>query len=236
MKSIMMGNLELGQIPKVAGIIDCMIAAARLNALIDSGVDIFEVRVDLFNKPVDMVINYVKKIRSSVSAPFIGTIRENDFNRDERVVGYVELAKHVDCVDIELGMPEWREVVDSVAGAALIMVSEHDFKSTPDLDGLADIVKRAVAQGAEIVKIAVRARSSGDVTRLMRFTEDCETPLVTIAMGATGQISRIVAPLFGSLFSYGYLRKPIVHGQLSAVKVAGALNSYFPTRRIGARL
>jgi 3-dehydroquinate dehydratase-1 len=226
----MMGNMELGKVPRVAGIIDCAVAAARLNAFIDSGVDIFEARVDLFNKPVGKVIDYVKRIRKSVSAPFIGTIRENDFNRGERVGGYVELAKHVDCVDIELGMPEWREVVDSISGAALIMVSEHDFNSTPDMGGLADIVRRAVEQGAEIVKIAVKAQCAGDVTRLLRFTEDCDTPLVSIAMGKTGQISRIAAPLFGSLFSYGYLRKPVVRGQLSAVKVAKALNAYFPSR------
>jgi len=225
-----MGNLELGKVPRVAGIIDCAMAAVRLNGFIDSGVDIFEARVDLFNKPVDKVVNYIKKIRASVSAPFIGTIRENDFNREERIEGYVELAKHVDCVDIELGMPEWREVVDSIGGAAVIMVSEHDFKSTPDLDGLAAIVKRSVEQGAEIVKIAVKAKCAGDVTRLMRFTEDCETPLVSIAMGKIGQISRVAAPLFGSLFSYGYLRKPVVRGQLSAVKVAKALNAYFPSR------
>jgi len=236
MNKVMMGNLELGEVPRVAGVIDHAIAAARLNAFIDSGVDIFEVRADLFNKPLSKVIEYARSIRESISAPLIGTIRENDFNRGERVAGYAELAKHVDCVDIELGMPEWREVVDAVAGAARIMVSEHDFGSTPDLDGLTDIVNRSLAQGAQIVKIAVKARCWKDVTRLMRFTEDCETPLVTIAMGATGQISRIAAPLFGSLFSYGYLRKPVVHGQMSAVKVAGALNTYYPVRRPGARL
>jgi 3-dehydroquinate dehydratase-1 len=99
---------------------------------------------------------------------------------------------------------------------------------------LNDIVKRSIDQGAEIVKIATMARDIGDVTRLLRFTEDCKTPLVTMAMGDIGRISRVAAPLFGSLFTYGYLRKPVVPGQVSAVSLVNALNQYFPgLRRAG---
>jgi 3-dehydroquinate dehydratase-1 len=48
-----------------------------------------------------------------------------------------------------------------------------------------------------------------------------------MAMGNYGGISRIAAPLFGSLFSYGYLRKPLVPGQMAAVKIAEAFNEFY---------
>jgi 3-dehydroquinate dehydratase-1 len=224
--------MELGTIPRVVGIIDRPMSEARLSGFLDSGVDMFEVRVDLFDKPIGKVIDYIKTVRKTIrNAPLIGTIRETDFNRADRAEWYVALAPHVDCVDIELGMPQWRELIHAIMNPTVIMVSEHDFNATPDLIGLDDIVKRAVSQGAEIVKIAAMARSVSDVTRLLRFTEDCETPLVSIAMGDMGAVSRVIAPLFGSLFTYGYLRTPIVPGQMSAIKLVKALDEYFPARR-----
>jgi len=231
MNNIKIGKLELGVIPRVVGIIDSPMPEARLKSFAERGVDIFEVRVDLFNKPIGKVIDYIKTIRKTVkNIPLIGTIRETDFNRIDRAEWYIVLAPHVDCVDIELGIPEWRELLDGIMNPTIIMVSEHDFSATPDMTGLGDIVKRAVSQGAEIVKIATMANSVSDVTRLLRFTEECKTPLVSIAMGDVGAVSRVIAPLFGSLFTYGYLRKPVVPGQLSAIKLVKALNEYFPAR------
>jgi 3-dehydroquinate dehydratase-1 len=232
MKNIKIRKMELGVIPRVVGIIDRPIPEARLKGFIDGGVDMFEVRVDLFNKPIGKVIDYIKTIRKTIrNAPLIGTIRETDFNRADRAEWYVALAPHVDCLDIELGIPQWREIIHAIMNPTVIMVSEHDFNATPDLIGLDDIVKRAVSQGAEIVKIAAAAHSVSDVTRLLRFTEDCETPLVSIAMGNTGAISRVIAPLFGSLFTYGHLRAPVAPGQMPAIKLAKALSEYFPARK-----
>jgi 3-dehydroquinate dehydratase-1 len=223
-------NLELGTVPRVVGIIDHMMSMQSIIQFARQGVDIFELRVDLFSEPADKVVEYVKWLGERVSQPLIGTVRENDANRADRAERLASLARYVDCIDIELGMPEWRAVVDSAPESTLVMVSEHDFNGTPDLAGLDDIVKRSLSQGADIVKIAAMASCQEDVTRLLRFTEECGAPLVTMAMGDIGTVSRVVAPLFGSLFVYGYLFKPLVPGQLSAPKIIRALSEYFPSR------
>ncbi|MCL2219139.1 MAG: type I 3-dehydroquinate dehydratase [Chitinispirillia bacterium] len=230
MGGIKIGKLELGAVPRVVGIIDGPMKPAPLERFAGRGVDIFEVRADLFDSSVDGVIDYIRDIRKSIPAPLIGTFRETDSNRANRAAGLVSLAMYVDCVDVELGMPKWREVVDAVPESTLVMVSEHDFNGTPDLAGLDDIVKRSLDQGADIVKIAVMANCPSDVTRLLRFTEDCAAPLVTMAMGDAGAVSRIIAPQFGSLFSYGYLNTPLVPGQLSAEEIIIAMKQYFPAR------
>ncbi|GBU22223.1 3-dehydroquinate dehydratase [Fibrobacteres bacterium R8-0-B4] len=228
MAAIKIKNLTLGTTPRVVGIIDQPMPTARLQKFVDGGIDIFEIRADLFNKPIDNVISYINTVKESIKSPLIGTIRETGYNRANRVDWLISLSKNVDIIDIELGMPEWREVADGIAGSSTtIMVSEHDFNATPDIPGLKDIVKRSLKQGAEIVKIAVTAKTASDVTRLLRFTEDCGVPVVTMAMGDAGKISRIAAPLFGSLFVYGYLRKPIVSGQLSALAIAKARKLYY---------
>ena len=90
------------------------------------------------------------------------------------------------------------------------------------------MVDRALLQGADIIKIAVMARSTADVTRLLRFTEDCKVPLVTIAMGPLGSVSRVIAPLFGSLFTYGFIHRPVAPGQLSVEKLIEERTLYFP--------
>jgi 3-dehydroquinate dehydratase-1 len=228
MATIKIKNLTLGTVPRVVGIIDRPMPVTRLQKFVDGGIDIFEIRADLFDKPVDKVVAYINTVRELIQIPLIGTVRETNCNRANRADWLVSLSKHVDIIDMELGMPEWRAVVDGTAGSStVIMVSEHDFNATPDTAGLSDIVERALKQGAKIVKIAATAKTASDVTRLLRFTEDCGVPVVTMAMGNIGRISRIAAPLFGSLFVYGYLRKPVVPGQLSALVVANALKVYY---------
>jgi 3-dehydroquinate dehydratase-1 len=237
MGMIVIKNIEFGGDPRVVGIIDSPMTTMRLVNYVERGVDMFEVRVDLFDRAIGKVVEYIEMIKGTISVPLIGTVRETDLNSADRADWYVSLAKCVDIVDIELGMPKWREAVDGVLGSAVIMVSEHDFNATPDVNGLDDIVRRSVDQGAEIVKIATMANCAEDVTRLLRFTEDCEVPVVSIAMGDIGFVSRVVAPLFGSLFTYGYLgRKPLAPGQISALELVGALNLYFPKRKAGVLL
>ncbi|MDR0307814.1 MAG: type I 3-dehydroquinate dehydratase [Chitinispirillales bacterium] len=230
-------NLELKNAPRVVGIIDRIIPQDYLEGLAHYGVDMYEIRVDLFTKPVDKIFEYIEHITDEVATPFIGTIRENDLNRSSSVEQFSALVPFVDCVDIELGASGWRKMTDAAKeGGSVIIVSKHDYRKTPDKKGLSDIVKRCVDQGADIVKIAVTAADISDVTHLLRFTEECEVPLVTIAMGDIGRVSRVIAPLFGSLFTYGYLRKPLAPGQLSAEKLAKELNYYFPNRRSGDSL
>jgi 3-dehydroquinate dehydratase-1 len=228
MAIIKVKNMTLGRTPRVVGIIDRPMPVSRLKKFIEGGVDIFEIRADLFDKPIDKVVAYINTVKESIRAPLIGTIRETDCNRAVRSDWLISLSRHVDIIDVELGTPRWRDVVDAADDSStIIMVSEHDFNATPEMPGLKNIVKRSLKQGAKIVKIATMAKSASDVTRLMRFTEECDVPVVTMAMGGVGRISRVVAPLFGSLFVYGYLRKPVVPGQLPALEVAKAMKLYY---------
>ncbi|HEX3018901.1 MAG TPA: type I 3-dehydroquinate dehydratase [Chitinispirillaceae bacterium] len=224
---VKIGNFESGRKPGIVAIIDEMIDIKEVAALKVKGIDLIELRIDCFNATIEQTLSYIKKIRSNVDLPSIGTVRETDFNRNNRLEYFKAISPFVDCVDIELGTPISKEILACCKGKT-ILVSEHDFEKTPSMDAFNNMVERALSQGADIVKIAVMAQSTADVRRLLRFTEECKVPLVTIAMGPLGTVSRVIAPLFGSLFTYGFINRPVAPGQLSAEKLVEEIKLYFP--------
>lgn len=220
------GTCTLGPAPRVVGVVDEMISFEKL-LLLDGVADILEMRVDCYRQPIERVVAYLKEVRTRVALPMIGTVRENDYTRAHRPAMFRAILPFVDCIDMELGASISDEVLSRAAGKTII-VSEHDYNTTPDTGTLRGMVDRAAAQGAEIVKIATMATCREDVVRMLEFTRSCEVPIVTMVMGPLGTISRVVAPLFGSLLSYGYLTKPVAPGQLSVQKLAEEMKRYFP--------
>lgn len=224
---IRIGSLELGTKPHIAAIVDEFIPVEKLAGLPNQGVDLLEMRVDCYSQPLDEIISYLIKVRDAVRLPMIGTVRETDKNKNIRPEIFRRIMPFVDSIDIELGTPASDEIL-SLAKDKTIIVSEHDFVKTPSSIELEKIVERSLIQGAHIVKIAAMANSKDDVTRLLRFTHDCKEPLVTISMGPIGTVSRVIAPLFGSLYTYGYIVKPVAPGQLSVQKLAEEMRLFFP--------
>jgi 3-dehydroquinate dehydratase-1 len=110
------------------------------------------------------------------------------------------------------------------------MVSVHDFARMPSDAGLRAIERTARQRGADIVKIAGNARSPKDALRLLEFCRSRKRPMVAVAMGKAGGITRLIAPIFGSLFTYGYIERPVAPGQISAAELLADRKRYFGSR------
>jgi 3-dehydroquinate dehydratase-1 len=220
------GTLLLGDTPRIAAIVDEVIPVEDLKPLVKKA-DLLEMRIDCWQRPIEQVTAYLREVRSATALPMIGTIRENDFTRTIRLEMFRAVIPLVDAVDIELGTPISTAVTASAKGITVI-VSEHDFATTPPDGVLQSMAERSCAQGADIVKIAAMANCREDVVRLLEFTRSSTVPVVAIAMGPLGTVSRVIAPLFGSLFTYGYLTRPVAPGQLSLTELAEAVGRYFP--------
>ena len=98
-----------------------------------------------------------------------------------------------------------------------VIISYHNFESTPDADTLNRIIRHATVMGADCVKIAVTANAPADCARIMSLYEKHDR-LVAFAMGEIGIITRIAAPLLGATFTFAsvdeaHLTAP---GQLTA--------------------
>jgi 3-dehydroquinate dehydratase I len=218
-----------GSKPRVAAIIDRAMSLTDVKGLVRRGADLLEIRLDLFSGPAEETLGYVAEVRNAVGVPLLGTVRETAKNRKARVEIFRLLVQLVDIVDIEIDAPIRGAVIAMARKArTTVIVSEHDFAKTPSDTRLMSIAREAKKAGADIVKIAAMARSADDTARMLGFCRRCPTPAIAIAMGDYGTISRVLAPLFGSLVTYGSVGKAVAPGQLPLDDLVSELRRYYP--------
>lgn len=92
--------------------------------------------------------------------------------------------------------------------------SYHDVEQTPDLEQLMVKMKRCPA---EIYKISTMARSTNDALRMLQWVRKHRG--VGVCMGELGTMTRVLAPIFGSPWTYAFLdaQQKTAPGQLSLV-------------------
>lgn len=93
------------------------------------------------------------------------------------------------------------------AGAAVVF-SCHDFDKTPATGAMTDLLVSMADAGADVAKLAVMPRDAADAARLLQATAQAaarrpETPLITMAMGAVGAVTRLCGGAFGVCASFG---------------------------------
>jgi 3-dehydroquinate dehydratase-1 len=170
--------------------------------------DLFEVRIDLIGKNWRKVAEYLKKpwIACNRRADEGGKWSGREASRIKELYSAVELGASI--VDIELATPTINEVVNEVKGKAECLVSYHNVKDTPPLDRLRQIIVNQLAAGAGICKVVTTARNFADnLVVLQLITDFSSANVVSFAMGAAGQLSRILCPLAGGYFTYGSTAK-----------------------------
>ncbi len=230
---IKIGKIELGRIPRVA----ISIADREDNKLISSPfIDILEIRVDQFKKIEPAHIKNVINVRREIGVPLILTVRskkeggQRDVPNQLKLNIFKENIPLVDAVDIELESPILSEVVKTARkNKKIVIVSWHNLKMTPKDKTLKDILNKAKRSGADIIKIAAKASKKDDLIRLTRWTIDNRSEnIITISLGDTGSISRLVFPVLGSLITYAYLNNPSGPGQRPLGELCEHLRIYYP--------
>ncbi|MGP3638988.1 type I 3-dehydroquinate dehydratase [Lentilactobacillus hilgardii] len=131
-----------------------------------------------------------------------------------------------DMLDIELNRN--KATVDFLINLAHhqnipVILSNHDFQSTPDETEIISKLKRMQERNADIGKIAVMPHTSKDVLTLLNATEkanrELEIPIITMSMGNLGKVSRVTGPLFGSTLSFATVAEASAPGQLTVEAV-----------------
>ncbi len=135
-------------------------------------------------------------------------------------------------LDIELRSS--KELAPVIAAAhqhgRTVLLSHHDFESTPSQSVLRKLAVRAADQGADVFKVATFLESRSDLQRLIEFQmSDLPIPVTTMGMGPAGRFSRLVLSGFGAPLCYGWLGKPQVPGQWPAMELAGLLAGMLPS-------
>lgn len=179
-----------------------------------------ELRLDRFDTHD---IEALKELRSSITSPVIFTLRKNSQggsfkgSEQERLELIRRLAAlNPTYLDLEYDIPRSFVVeMGHVFPHIKRIISYHDFDSTPtDLESVWQKMQR---MPGELYKIACAAHSTLDAMRMLILVRS-HAPLLGMCMGAHGQITRILASVFGSPWSYACLSQDEIAapGQLTA--------------------
>jgi 3-dehydroquinate dehydratase-1 len=166
-------------------------------------VDLFEVRIDLIG------IGW-RDVAGRLEKPWIACNRRveeggkwpgSEPDRIKELIGALEIGTGI--IDIELSTPGMEEVVKEFKGRVECLLSYHNLKETPSLKEMKDIIKRQIDTGADICKVVTTARNFADNLAVLQLIKEFpRTKVVAFAMGAVGQISRVLCPLVGGYFTY----------------------------------
>ena len=183
-----------------------------------TALDAVEVRVD--------ALPHCPSLRevAALPVPAILTVRRPDeggakpVTEEEQLAFYRGLVPAVAAVDIEVrATKRLLPVLETVRSEKkALIISFHDFESTPSLARLRALSARARSEGADIVKIAAKTETPMEVARLLVLLQEAPGPLAVMGMGALGRASRLLFAKAGSALNYGWLDRPQVPGQWSA--------------------
>lgn len=142
---------------------------------------------------------------------------------------------HVDIVDVE--MCNEQTFIDAVKTEAdvqgvKLIFSYHDFESTPEETEIYDKLKQAQSLGADIAKMAVMPHGYEDVLTLLNATlrarnHGVQIPIVTMAMGARGSVTRIAGGLFGSDITFAMGKATTAPGQIHIERLRSAMGTIY---------
>jgi 3-dehydroquinate dehydratase-1 len=131
-------------------------------------------------------------------------------------------SESVDVVDLELvNEPEFLEPLIGIARrhGVRVILAFHDFQGTPANEAILTTIASMAAKGADIAKIAVMPKVSGDALRLLQMTAEArrifpKLPLALMSMGALGSITRVAGFQYGSDMAFAVGKEASAPGQI----------------------
>lgn len=215
----------------------------EIKAIQEIECDLVEWRADFFDKveDTDKVIEVSQQITKLLkNKPVLFTFRTKQ-EGGERVFSdeaYFQLyrsvikAGTVDMIDVELFMEA--QQVDELIRLAhekeiKVVMCNHDFEKTPPKETIIQRLQMMQEKEADICKIAVMPQNSEDVLTVLQATNEikqlADRPIVTMAMGQLGMISRLSGEVFGSAMTFGAVKQTSAPGQIPVAQLKTMLNT-----------
>ncbi len=207
-------------------------------------VELVEFRADFFNAldNLEALKKQLLEIREALQEQAliftIRTEREGGNKLSFTAPDYYEINRFVienrltDLIDLEYFSEDRERIKELIRLAGenrvKVILSNHDFEKTPESEELLKRLQGMQDLGADIAKIAVMPNSKLDVVRLMELTTHAteallEIPVVTMAMGELGTVSRITGGVTGSAVTFASLSSASAPGQLPVRELLDAM-------------
>lgn len=234
-KPIQIKNIILGQgMPKICVPLTAQTAEelfSQAEASVAAGADLVEWRADFFEELEQEVktaetLELLSDILGQVPLLFTIRTKKEGGNREistDDYVNYNLLAArtgYADLVDVEAfdNEEEKKKLISEIRKLGVkVIASTHDFQKTGSRETLLSRFQEMDASGADILKMAVMPKDFEDVAAIMQATNEMtkltDRPLISMAMGDTGSMSRISGENFGSCVTFGTVGKASAPGQ-----------------------
>jgi len=246
MNSVTVKNCVLGEgAPKII----VPIVAPKREDILREAAGFHELSVDLVEWRIDWYedVDQAEKVVDTAAAlqdalgeiPLLVTFRTAAEGGERAIEAedYAELMKAVcisgkaDLIDVELFLGDGlvSELVEIAhANGIKVIVSNHEWHSTPVQEEIVSRLQKMKELGGDIPKIAVMPQNAKDVLTLLAATEEasvlCGCPLITMAMGGKGVISRLAGECFGSAATFGAAAKASAPGQVGVKELRMVLD------------
>ena len=245
MSTVKIRNILLGEgvpkiaVPNVGSTEEEILTSTKEIAAVKP--DLMEWRIDYYAAGIEdtaQLIDTGRKIRELIGElPLLITFRTKseggvcqlEENRYLDLVDQIIVNRLGDAVDIELFHEEKR--IESLVSEAknynvVVIMSNHDFEKVPAKDVIEFRLKKMANLGADVPKLACMPHNVEDVLTLLEATNEVhneiENPIITMAMGDIGKVTRIAGQVFGSSLSFGAVGKSSAPGQLSIEELRNA--------------
>jgi 3-dehydroquinate dehydratase I len=192
--------------------------------------DLFEFRLDCLRDVVDQLECKL----SSLRVPLIITARDpreggignlSFAKRCELLSRFLPRAKYVD-VELRSARAFKPLLAQARKRNVGVILSLHDFQSTPAPRALRVKARDAKSIGADIFKVATRTDTPAALARLVDFitNKDLKLRVSAMGIGKLGGLSRLLLARCGSVLNYASFERPTVEGQLPIELLRSALS------------
>lgn len=187
-----------------------------------SNADLVELRLDEANN-----INF-KKVFSKKTKPIIIACRNRNHGgkfkgTEDQRIRLLKKAIRFKPEYIDLESDVNKEVIKELRKKTKLIISYHNFKNTPkNLEKTITEIKKLKPDMIKIVTTANKIEDNLTIFSLLKKNKK----LIAFCMGEQGRISRILAPVFGSLMTYAALKKneKTAKGQLTLNELTNIYN------------
>ncbi|MFH1227897.1 MAG: type I 3-dehydroquinate dehydratase [Planctomycetota bacterium] len=132
----------------------------------------------------------------------------DDATRKRLLTDAIEAGAAFVDIEIESSKEYKKEIIEKAkAHRCKVIISFHNYIKMPKKAELNHIIKKSFKAGANIVKIACKVRSEKENAELLGLLDSTNKNVVVVGMGKKGIITRIIAPLLGSPFTYASVSK-----------------------------
>jgi len=207
--------------------------------------DLIELRIDSLSPMPDvkLALEACRAVREAApDTPLLFTLRtardggpaDADVQAYEALLCAVCAAQAADAIDCELSAGEaaFRRVVRAAHESGVAVVgSSHEFGEIGDMARAQHWLEAQAMLGADVCKAAVMTRSKAEAMEaacvMTRTGEALDRPVIAIAMGPAGVITRIGAQCMGSCLTFGTAGEASAPGQLDAKTLRAVLNTVY---------